>query len=79
MYMWLITTIIQKKKLNVAPFQNGGQITDFYFASFRFWPKFENHFSEGIFQRIWAHGKTRRHEQIYIAEIKMWNFYSWVI
>ena len=25
-----------KKKLNVVPFQNGGQITDFYFASFRF-------------------------------------------
>ena len=26
-------------KLNVVPFQNSGQITDFYFASFRFWKK----------------------------------------
>ena len=34
-------TILQKKKINVVPFQNGGQITDFYFASFRFWPNFE--------------------------------------
>ena len=31
----------KKKKENVVPFQNGGQITDFHFASFRFWPKFE--------------------------------------
>ena len=33
-------TNLQKKIENVVPFQNGGQITDFYFASFRFWPKF---------------------------------------
>ena len=36
-----------KKKLNVVPFQNGGQITDFCFASFRFWPNFE----KPLFQR----------------------------
>ena len=29
--------IILKK---VVPFQSGGQMTDFYFPSFRFWPKF---------------------------------------
>ena len=29
-----------KKNKNVVLFQNGGQITDFYFASFRFWPNF---------------------------------------
>ena len=41
-------TILEKKKKkkkknneNVIPFQNGGQITDYYFALFRFWPKFE--------------------------------------
>ena len=33
--------ILQHKFYNVVPFQNGDQITDFYFASFRFWPKFE--------------------------------------
>ena len=30
----------KKKNQNVVLFQNGGQITDFYFASFRFWPNF---------------------------------------
>ena len=39
----------KKKILNVVPFQNGGQITDFYFASFRFWPKFEKPFSQKNF------------------------------
>ena len=39
-----------EKFKNVLLFQNGGQITDFYFASFRFWPNFENHFPKGIFQ-----------------------------
>ena len=34
---------------NVVPFQNGGQITDFYFASFRFWPKFEKPLSQRNF------------------------------
>ena len=31
---------------NVVPFQNGGQITDFYFSSFQFWPKFEKPLSQ---------------------------------
>ena len=40
----------KKKKIeNVVPFQNGGQITDFYFASFQFWPKFEKPLSQKIF------------------------------
>ena len=53
MYGLYKITILQKKKIeNNVPFQNGGQITDFYFASFRFWPKFEKplNFPKGIFQ-----------------------------
>ena len=45
-----------KKFENVVPFQNGGQITDFYFASFWFWPKFEkkkNTFPKECFNEIW--------------------------
>ena len=38
-----------KKNENVVPFQNGGQIADFYFASFRFWPKFEKPLSQRNF------------------------------
>ena len=45
-YMYgLLKITILKKKSNAAPFQNGGQIIDFYFASFRFWPKFEKSLS----------------------------------
>ena len=39
----------KKKNWNVVPFQNGGQITDFYFASFRFWPNFEKPLSQRNF------------------------------
>ena len=39
----------KKKNENLVPFQNGGQITDFYFASFRFWPKFEKPLSQKNF------------------------------
>ena len=39
----------KKKNLNVVPFQNGGQITDFCFASFRFWPNFEKPLSQRNF------------------------------
>ena len=38
-----------KKLENVVPFQNGGQITNFYFASFRFWPNFEKPLSQKNF------------------------------
>ena len=51
-----------KKKLNVVPFQNGGQITDFYFASFRFGQILKNNFPKECFQwnlaqrrSIWIH------------------------
>ena len=44
----LITTIFQGKK-KILPFQNGGQITDFHFASFRFRPKFEKPLSQRNF------------------------------
>ena len=38
----LITTIFQGEKCKIyVPFQNGGQITDFHSATFRFWPKLE--------------------------------------
>ena len=46
----LITTIFQEKKYKIfVPFQNGGQITDFHFASFRFRPKFEKPLSQRNF------------------------------
>ena len=45
----LLETIIPIFKKNVAPFQNGGEITDFYFALFRFWPKFEKPLSQRNF------------------------------
>ena len=45
--------------LNVALFQNGGQITYFYFASFRLWPKFEKTpFPKEFFQ--WNLAQSRR-------------------
>ena len=47
-----------EKNKRYVLFQNGGQITDFHFATFRFWPKFENHFPEGIFQ--WNLAQIRR-------------------
>ena len=46
----LITTIFQEKKYKIfVSFQNGGQITDFHFASFRFRPKFEKPLSQKNF------------------------------
>ena len=47
----------QKKKNNMLyRFKNGGQIIDFYFVSFWFWPKSEKkkkkHFPKGFFQLI---------------------------
>ena len=68
-------TILQKHLENVVRFQNGGQITDFYFASFRFWPKFEkknkkkqkNTLPKEFFNEIWL--KVGEHKYIYITEI----------
>ena len=62
-YVWTIKNNNSGKKWNVVSFQNGGQITDFYFTSFRFWPKFEKkkkkkHFPKGIFQ--WNLAQSRR-------------------
>ena len=48
-YVWTIKNYNSAKKIkneNVVQFQNGGQITDFCFASFRFWPKFEKPLSQ---------------------------------
>ena len=39
----------KKKNENVVPFKNGGQITEFYFTSFRFWPNFEKPLSQRNF------------------------------
>ena len=66
-----------KKNENVVPFQNGGQITDFYFTSFRFWPKFEkkkNTFQTECFNEIWL--KVGEYEYIYITEITFLKKYS---
>ena len=43
-------------------FQNGGQITDFYFSSFQFWPEFfkKNTFPKEFFNEIWL--KVEEHE-----------------
>ena len=49
MYRTWKITILQKTFFNVVPFQNGGQITDFCFASFRFWPNFEKPLSQRNF------------------------------
>ena len=49
-YVWTIKNHnSEKKNQNVVPFQNGGQITNFYFASFRFWSKFEKPLSQRNF------------------------------
>ena len=56
-----------KKYKTFVPFQNGGQITDFHFASFRFRPKIEKPPKE-FFNEIWF--KLGDHEYINIAEIK---------
>ena len=77
MYVWTIKNhnSAKKKNLNVVPFQNGGQIKDFYFASFRFWPKFEKPtFSKEFFNEIWL--KVGEHEYIYITEITFLKNYS---
>ena len=67
MYGLQTITILEKNE-NVVPFQNGGQITDFYFASFRIWPKFEKPLSQrNFFNEIWL--KVGEHEYIYISEI----------
>ena len=58
----------KKKAINVVPFQNDGHITEFYFASFPCWPKFEKPLSQRkFFNEIWL--KVGQHEWIYITEI----------
>ena len=60
-------------KKKVVPFQNGDQITDFYFASFQFWPKFEKPLPK-FFNEFWL--IVKQHECIYITEIKLEIFIS---
>ena len=60
MYGLLKFTILQKKIENVVPFQNGGQITDFYFVS--------------LLNEIWL--KVGEHKYIYITEITFEKNYS---
>ena len=61
MYALLETIILEFFKKNVAPFQSGSQITDFYFASFQFWPKFEKPLSQRNFSmKFWL--KVGEHE-----------------
>ena len=75
-YVWTITNHnSEKKNENVVPLKNGGQITDFYFVSFRFWPKFEkNTFPEEFFKEILL--KVGEHEYIYITDIIFLKYYS---
>ena len=70
----LITTIFQGKKYKIfVPFQNGGQIINLHFASFRFRPKFEkNTFPKELFNEIWL--KLGDHEYINIPEIEFAYF-----
>ena len=52
LYIHTLINHISGKKYKIkifVPFQNGGQITDFHFASFRFWPKFEKPLSQRNF------------------------------
>ena len=65
-------TIIPEKNKNVKPFQNGGRITDFYFASFRFlvkiWKKKELA-CQNIHEHIWQTQKNtlnNRFLQVYV-------------
>ena len=72
----LKTTIFNFQAKNTPrklPFQNGGQITDFRFASFQF-SIFKNRFPKEIFQ--WNLARVGNHEYINIAAIKIWYFYS---
>ena len=65
----------KRKKKKVVPFQNGGQITDFYFASSRFWPKFEKIiFPKEFFNEFWL--LARQHEYINIAKENNFKVYS---
>ena len=64
------------KKILVQ-FQNGGQITDFHFASFQFRRRKKSPFPQEFFNEIWL--KIRDNEYINIAEIKFRGFYSGVI
>ena len=78
MYMYTDHNHIPAKKL--YRFKMAAKITDFYFASFRFWPKFEgkkNTFPKEFFNVFWL--IVGQHEYIYIAKIKIGNFYSQVI
>ena len=66
-----------KKYKLFVPFQNGGQVTNFHFASFRFRAKLKKkktkkkkkkHFPKRIFYEIWL--KLGDHKYINIPEIK---------
>ena len=66
----LITAIFQEKKYKIfVPFQNGGQITDFHFASDSILAKiWKTTFPKKFFNEIWL--KLGDHEYINTAEIK---------
>ena len=56
-YTLITTTFHEKKYIIFVPFQNGGQITDFHFASFRFRPKFEKPLSQRNFSMKFGSNK----------------------
>ena len=55
----------------IVPFQNGDQITNFYFASFPIW---EKKIPKEFFNEFWL--VVRQHVHINIDEIKIENIYS---
>ena len=63
--LWKITILQKKKKIeNVVPFQNGGQITDFYFRVISILAKIgKTTFPKEFFNEIWL--KVGEHEYIY--------------
>ena len=56
------------------PFKMVAEKSIFIFGHFDFGKKFENHFPKGILHEFWF--IVRQHKYIYIAEIKIGNFYS---
>ena len=78
-YVWTIinhNSAKKKKKFeNVVLFQNGGQITDFYFRVISILAKiWKTTFPKEFFNEIWL--KVGEYEYIYITEITFKKNYS---
>ena len=68
------------EKKNVVPFQNGCQITDFFFRVISILAKIgKNTFPKEFFNEFWLIVRQHRILYIYIGEIKIGNYHSPVI